>query len=221
MKSKNIRQFEHDIKEEDLEPLRNLINNGLKDKIENPLNHNKETITIDYDNINEFDLLFYYVKCLTLFANDIKDVKKILDRKADVKIDLLKSSSKRKGYHLTINYPNNFIENLYIRTLLGDDTTRILKDIKRLNRENLEIDRVFIKKSVYTSHDNKKKTYIKKYEKQDILKLTNINRLTLFKLFKAIKNQDLDFTEKFYNHNKKYFFNPVERLDKKGFLRNP
>lgn len=211
MKTNNIRQEEFPINKEPL-PIRNFIDEGIKDKIENPLTYCKDTITIDYDDINLLDIFFYYVRSLSIFCEDKGEVKKVLENKSkDLSITLMKSSSKKYGFHLTISYPNNYIENLYIRTILGDDITRIIKDIRRLNRPSLSIDRVFTRKTSYSPEKRIIQRNMKSFEKVDIFHLIGMKKKTLYKIFQGLRDNDFKMLNKVYAHNKKYFSGQNER----------
>lgn len=167
--------------EEEPKPIRDFLGDEFKDKIENLNSYTKETITIDYDNIELKVLRHYILRCFAMFCSNEKEVRDIFKNKSEMKINLVRSSTKKNGYHLTITYPNNYLENIYVRRMLGDDIARILKDIERLSTP-YNIDRVFNSKTTYNIKSRKRFYDSKrKKEKVDILNTTGLKIKTIVK----------------------------------------
>jgi len=103
-------------------------------KIANQMESKKvDSIGIDLDSGDAFALLVVYLKCKKLFPNSKIEVE---------------ASSSRKGYHVVVQKKVSFLENIYYRVMLGDDSNRVFLSLKKffMNPEEKYLDLMFEEK---------------------------------------------------------------------------
>jgi hypothetical protein len=156
-------------------------------------------ITIDYDEIEKDRLLYYYALAIALFTKNDTEIKHIVENNDLIHIkqsyvvykhksissinEDLKGTTGLNSFHLVLNVENNYLENLFIRSLLRDDMNRILKDIERLNFSEPKFNRVFLEKSHYNNEFQKIMT--KRKYKINPLEFFNIKKKTLYRLINS------------------------------------
>lgn len=155
--------------------------NNLHEKIVLYETIKKDYFTIDLDSLNP-------VKLLKIYAHVIAhhfDMHLIDDEILFHDIVKVEKSASGKGFHINVYIENNLMENLYYRTIYGDDVHRICHDIMRLNAPNISYDVAFDVKYKFGQ------VFRKTHQKINVLKYVDMPKDEFFIYIASIKNNDL------------------------------